>query len=184
MLNNVRQYLSVLSIPTEQKRYAMNFCKKIEYLNELHNIAVQDTKEYVCTGYGNVNSKICFVFKDKNSYDTLRPLLQEILDKFHINIWDVYVTFVNKTKTEYNKKYSFLANEIYAIGSGLLYVFDNDDVIYKEIVDSFVTRNLTFPEKHFMIDIQKLTSSDTEVRKELWNIFKYLINYKEIEQEG
>ena len=181
MLDKVKQYLSGLSIESDQKRYAMNFCKKAFYLNELHEIAIQDTKEYVCTGYGNVNSKICFVFKDKNKHDTIKPLLQDMLDKFNINPWDVYVTFVNKTQVEYNKKYSFLINEIHAINPGLLYVFDNDDTMYKEIIESFNSRNVSLPEKHFMIDVNELACSDIEVRKELWNIFRYLINYKEIE---
>lgn len=183
MLDNVRQYLSALSISTEQKRYAMNFCKKIDYLNELHDIAVKETKEYVCTGYGNVNSKICFVFKDKDSYNAMRPLLQETLDKFHINIWNVYVTFVNKTQAEYTKKYSFLVNEIHAVNPGLLYVFDDNDEMYKDIISHFLVRNIALPEKYFMIDSQKIASSDIEVRKELWNTFRYLINYKEIEEE-
>lgn len=182
-LDNMRQYLSALSIPSEQKRYAMNFCKKMDYLNNLHNIAAQETGEYICTGYGNVNSKICFVFKDKDSYDVLKPLIQEILDKFHINLWDIYVTFLNKTKSEYSKKYSFLSNEIHAVGSELLYIFDKDDNIYKDIVSHFLVRNIPLPAKYFFVDIQKLASMDTEVRKELWNVFRYLINYKEIGQE-
>lgn len=181
MLDKVKQYLSALSIESEQKRYTMNFCKKINYLNELHCITAQETQAYVCTGYGNVNSKICFVFKDKEKHDEIKPLLQEMLDKFGINTWNVYVTFVNKTQVEYNKKYSFLVNEIHAVNPDLLYVFDKDDVMYNEITNSFTSRNISLPEKHFMVDISKLTCSDIEVRKELWNIFRYLINYKEIE---
>lgn len=184
MLERMKQYLSsALSIPSEQKRYTMNFCKKINYLNELHAVAIQDTNEYVCTGFGNVNSKICFVFKDKEVYEIVRPLIQETLDKFHINAWDVYVTFVNKTKSEYSKKYSFLVNELHAINPSLMYIYDNDEVMYDEILEEFQKRNIALPSKHFLVDIQQLGSVEIEVRKALWNIFKYLINYKEIEQE-
>lgn len=182
-MDDMKQYLSALEIPSEQKRYVMNFCKKAYYLNELHEIVAKDTNENINTGSGNVNSKICFVFKDKNSYEIIRPLLQEILDKFHINIWDIYITFVNKTQVDYSKKYSFLINEIHAVNPGLLYVFDKDDDTYKDIVSSFLVRNIVLPEKYFFIDVQKLASSDTEIRKDLWNTFRYLINYKEIEQE-
>ncbi len=183
MLDNMKEYLSALAIPSEQKRYTMNFCKKINYLNDLHALAAQETNEYICTGFGNVNSKICFVFKDKNTYEIIRPLIQETLEKFHINAWDVYVTFVNKTTTEYAKKYSFLVNELHAVKPGLLYVFDNDEVMYNEIVNAFGHRNVTLPERHFAINIQKLGSSEVAIRKELWSVFRYLINYKEIEQE-
>lgn len=183
MLDNMKQYLSALPISVEQKRYAMSFCKKMEYLNELRDIAIQDTKEYICTGYGNVNSKICFVFKDKNNCDIIRPLIQDIIDKFNINVWDIYFTFVNKTQVDYQKKYSYLANEVHAVGSKLLYVFDKDDTMYKEVINAFTIRNIDLPEKHFLVDVQKLASSDVNIRQELWNIFKYLINYKETEQE-
>lgn len=181
MLDKIRQYLSALTISSEQKRYAMNFCKKMNYLNELQAIAIQDTNEYVCTGYGNINSKICFVFKDKATYDIIKPLIQNILDKFDINSWDVYITFVDKTKSEYDRKYPFLVNEIHAVGAKLLYVFDKDDIVYNQIVNAFTTRNINLPEKHFLINAQKLTSTNDEDRKHLWNMFKYLINYKEIE---
>ena len=181
MLDNIRQY--TLAIPSEQKRYAMNFCKKINYLNELRDTAAQDIQEYICSGYGNVNSRICFVFKNSNHYNAIKPLLQEILDKLHINSWDVYVTFVDKSKKEYSKKYLFLINELHAINPGLLYIFDKDKEMYKDIISYFIVKNIDLPEKYFFIDVQKITSTDTEVRKELWGMFKYLINYKEIEQE-
>jgi len=183
MLDEMKQHLSALSIPTEQKQYAMNFCKKMEYLDSLHKITAQEVNEYVATGFGNFNSKICFVFKDKITYEIVRPLLQETLEKFHINAWDIYVTFVNKTKTEYNKKYMFLVNELHAINPGIMYVFDNDTVLYDTILKEFQTNNVTAPGKHFLVDIQKLGSLEVEVRKDLWNIFKYLINFKEITQE-
>lgn len=181
MLDKMRQYLSALTIPSEQKRYAMNFCKKMKYLNELQTIAIQDTNEYICTGYGNINSKICFVFKDKTTYDVIKPLIQNVLDKLNVNSWDVYITFVDKTKSEYNKKYSFLINEIHAVGAKLLYVFDKDDVMYNQIINAFDLRNVNLPDKHFLIDVQKFASTDEEDRKYLWNMLKYLINYKEIE---
>lgn len=184
MLDKVRQYLSALSIESEQKRYAMNFCKKMKYLDELRDVAIQDTGSYICTGYGNVNSQICFVFTDKQAHDVVKPLIQDTLDKFHVNSWDVYITFVNKTQVEYSKKYSFLANEVHAIGSKLMFVFDKDTAVYDKILEAFNSRNISLPEKHFLIDVHKLASTDPEDRKVLWNSFRYLINYKEIEQEG
>lgn len=183
MLDDMRQYLTALDIPLEQKRYSINFCKKMQYLDELHSIAANDTQEYVCTGYGNFNSKICFVFKDKTEYDIIYSLIQDMLDKFSINTWDIYITFVNKTSTGYLKKYSYLINEIHAINPQLLYVFDKDNSIYKDIINYFLTHKISLPEKHFFIDIQKIASSESETRKELWDMFKYLINYKEIGQE-
>ena len=183
MLNEMRQYLSALTIDTEQKRYAMNFCKKIQYLEELRHIAVQDTGEHICTGYGNVNSRICLVFENKEKYDLIKSIIATTLEKFQLNPWNVYITFVDKTKSEYDKKYSFLINEIHAIGADLMLIFDTDERLYDEITNAFNVRNISLPEKHFFIDVNKLASIEQEDRKVLWNAFKYLINYKEIEQE-
>lgn len=183
MLSEMKQYLSALEIDIEQKRYAMNFCKKMQYLDKLRNIAIQDTNEYVCTGYGNVNSKICFVFNNLQAYETLKPIINETLEKFRMNIWNVYITFIDKTKVEYNKKYSYLANEINANGANLMFVFDKDETNYNKIIEAFNSRNIALPEKHFFIDVHKFASTELEDRKVLWNSFRYLINYKEIEQE-
>jgi hypothetical protein len=180
VLNNLRSFLSGLSVPVEQKRYTMNFFKKTAYLNELHELAIKDTGEHINVGYGNVNSKICFVFKNPESYNTIKPLIDNILEKFEVNSWDVYITFVDKTKNEYDKKYSFLVNEIHAVGSQLLYVFDKDNTTYLDIIRAFVEHNIDFPETHKGIELEYLASTDIEVRKLLWHDFKYLINYKEI----
>lgn len=180
-LNDMKQYLLSLDINPEDKRYTMNFCKKNEYLEGLRMAAVSDLHEHVSTGYGNINSKICFVIKDEKSFKVIKPLIQEILDKFHINFWNIYVTFVNKTVTEYPKKYIYLINEIYAVRPNILYVFDKDEVMYNNIIAEFRNNNVPIPHKHFFVDVIKLSSSDTEIRKELWDSLKYLINYKEIE---
>lgn len=174
MLDNIKEYLSALDIPSEQKRYSMSFCKKLKYLDDIHAIASKETNEYVASGYGNVNSKICFVFKDIDSYKSMKSLIQDILDKFNINSWNIYITFINKTKSEYNKKYSFLANEIYAVGPKLLYIFNEDDDVYSNIIKAFNDRNIPLPEKHFLINVD---SSDYK------NAFKYLINYREMEEK-
>ena len=50
----MKEYLSNLPIPIEQKQYAMSFYNKIIHLDKLHSIATNITHSYVCTGYGNV----------------------------------------------------------------------------------------------------------------------------------
>ena len=87
MIDKMRQYLSGLDIDTEQKKYAINFCKKVQYLDTLHNVAIDNTNNYVNTGYGNVNSQICFVFNNKEEYKVLKPAIVEMLEKFNINIF-------------------------------------------------------------------------------------------------
>ena len=76
MNDDMKTYLSALQIPVEQKRYAMNFCKKIRYLNELHEMAVKEINGYIRVGYGNVNSKIC------SYYITLQFSCQGVFEYF------------------------------------------------------------------------------------------------------
>ena len=183
-MSDMKQYLSSLDIASEKKRYVMNFCKKIEYLDELHDAATRDIQGYVCSGFGDFNSNICFVFKDSYMYEVVRPLIQEILSKFNIDTYDIYITFINKTQQEYSKKYSFLVNELHAIGPKALYVFDNDNVSYDTIIKTFGSYGMALPEKHFIVNAQDLASTDIDTKKHLWNVFRYLINYKQIKQEG
>lgn len=182
-LDDMRQYLLPLDTTAEDKRYAMYFCKKLNYLNELRNAIIKDTNEsYISMGYGNVNAKICIVVKDEEMFNIVKPLIQDILERFDVNFWNIYVTFIDKTKTPYKEKYELLVNEINAIKPNLMYVIDKDDTMYLEMIRSFCTLNIDFPEKYFFIDLEYLASTDIEVRKLLWRDFRYLINYKEIEQ--
>lgn len=182
-LEDMRQFLLSLNTATEDKRYTMYFCKKLSYLNELRNAIVKETNDdYVSMGYGNVNSKICIVVKDEQTFNIIKPLIKEILEQFDINFWNIYVTFIDKSKSPYKDKYNLLVHEINAIKPNLLYVFDKDDTMYLEMTRAFCTLNIDFPEKYFFIGLEYLASTDIEVRKLLWRDFRYLINYKEIEQ--
>lgn len=179
MLENMRNYLLSSNMCADDKRYTMNFCKKIQYLDELHQYIAKDTGEHVSVGYGNVNSRVCIVVQNEKALNVVKPLIQSVLNKFNMNFWDIYITFVDKTEQEYAKKYSVLVNEIHAINPGILYVLDKDDTIYSSIMQELTTRNVNVLEKHFNIEIELLASTDVEVRKALWQKFKYLINYKE-----
>lgn len=179
----MKDYLSNLPIPTEQKQYTMSFYNKIIHLNKLHSIATNLVHSYVRTGYGNVNSRICFVFKNKELYDTVYKNILSILDKFQINIWDIYITFIDKTEIDYKEKFYYLTSELHTINPNLVCIFDNDNNYYNIIQTYYKTQNITLPDKMFFVDIQKIQSTNEEVRQELWNIFKYLINYKELKKE-
>lgn len=180
LVDNTRQYLlNASDISKQEKEYAMNFCKKTEYLNNLRNTVINELHETVAFGYGDMNSKICFVFSSEESFDLIKPVLQILLESFKLNLWDVYVTFVNKTSTEYPSKYGYLINELYAIGSKILYVVDKTDKTYNDIHNYFSASNVPYPfEKAYNISIEDMCSTDSAVKKELLKMFKYLINYR------
>ena len=60
-LNDFRQYLLSLNTASDDKRYAMNFYKKSEYLESLKQEAINDLHCHISSGYGSVNSNICFI---------------------------------------------------------------------------------------------------------------------------
>lgn len=178
--NKMRQYL-LDSVDIEQgmKVYAMNFCKKNEYLNGLRDTVVNEIHETVTVGYGNVNSKICIVFSDENSFQLVKPVIQEILEKYRLNLWDIYVTFVNKTVSDYPGKYAYLVNELYAVGSQVIYVIDKDDNIFNNIQRAFSVMNVPSPtNRMYFVSTLDICSTDEEVKKDLGRMFKFLINYR------
>ena len=182
-INDMKQYLLSLNIPSKDKRYTMNFCKKMEYLDNLKQITIKELHEPVISGYGNVNSQICIITKNEKALNVIKPLLQNVLDKFHINMWDIYLTYVDKTTTEYNRKFSYLAHELSAIGAKIIYYIDNDENNYNALLNAFQTDNIKLSADIHYINVTKLGSSDIEDRKELWESFKHMINFREIIKE-
>ena len=186
--NDMKDYL--LSLPQdvsiEDKRYALNFCKKIEYLNSLRDIAAKETSSMINFGYGDVNSKICFIFDNINSFKKIKENIQKVLDVFKMNYWQSWITFIDKTDIEYNNKLELLSNELYAIKPDLIYYFSINDERYNSllnIIDNFnKINNVQVCKKIFYININDIVNINNDNIKsgELWNKMRYIVNYKSI----
>ena len=59
-------------MPSEDKRYTMNFCKKMEYLDNLKKITIKKLHKHVNTRYSNVNSKICIISKNEKALNVIK----------------------------------------------------------------------------------------------------------------
>ena len=70
-IDDMKQYLLSLNIPSKDKRYTMNFCKKMEYLDNLKQITIKELHEPVISGYGNVNSQICIITNRNQFFNCL-----------------------------------------------------------------------------------------------------------------
>ena len=181
-LNDFRQYLLSLNTASDDKRYAMNFYKKLEYLESLKQEAINDLHCHISSGYGSVNSNICFIFPDEESLLLIKPLIQDILKKLKINFWGIYITFVNKSSQEYCKKYNYLMNELNAVKPSIVYVFDKEKYIIDRLKQEYDKYNINISNHYFQfVDVRQLASSEEKDRMDLWNVFKYMINYREIE---
>lgn len=180
-VNNTRQYLLENDVVSRQdKNYTFNFCKKTEYLETLKMSLINELHETVASGYGDVNSNICFVFRSEELLQALKPELQRILDTMKFNLWDVYVTFIDKTKTDYKNKYGFLMHELHAVSPKVLYVVEETGMACDTLKKTFAMANINCPfQKLFQLTPQLLVANDECSKAELWNMFKYLINYKE-----
>lgn len=180
-VDKTKQYLSANnSISKQDKEYTLNFCKKTEYLEQLKQSLISELHEAVSSGYGDVNSKICFIFDSEESFILLKPALQECLEKFKIDLWSVYVTFVNKTKAEYSSKYGFLMHEVYAVSPRVLYVISETDESYNALNKTFAIAKVNHPAaKAFFLSPQLLCATEEKEKRKLWEMFKYLINYKD-----
>lgn len=181
-LQTMREYLLSLAIPADDKRYALSFYKKLDYLESLREKASIDTHQAVHAGYGCVNSKICLVFKDAKAFSKAKDVVQAWMDEFKINFWQTWITFVDKTDDEYAAKMEYLACEIHAIHPDLLYVFGEAKEEYDNVIQAL--RNLNappdevIPQYSFFIDFADLESKDEQVRQEVWRKLRYFINFK------
>lgn len=182
-LRDTKQYLLPLSISQDDKRYVMNFYKKLQYLEELRQKISDDTHEKVCCGYGDLNSKICFIFNNQALFNAAKQIIQEKLDLFEVNFWQIYVTFINKVNCNYPRKYEVIASELSAVKPNLLYVFDSDKAAYDNVMAALAKFNLPTPERPFFVDIQEMASDDPEIKKRLWHTLRYLINYKTLDNK-
>lgn len=182
-LGDTKQYLLSLSIPQDDKRYVMSFYKKLQHLEELRKKVAGDTNKDVSGGYGDVNSKICFIFNNQTLFNAAKQMIQDKLDLFEVNFWQIYVTFINKVDCEYPYRYEVIASELSAIKPDLLYVFDSDKAAYNKIMAAMAQFNIPVPERPFFIDIQEMASDDPEVKKKIWHTLRYLINYKTLDNK-
>lgn len=178
-VNDVREYLLSLNIPNEDKRYVLNFCKKLEYLENLRKQAAAETGERVELGYGDANSKLCFIFRNKNEFSAAKKTLQSHLDDFCLNLWQIWITFVDKTPSDYANKYTFLAHEINAINPTVVYVFGDDQSIAATAEQSIRQIGCSNLKHYFFVDFSIL--SDPDAKKMLWPQFRYLINYQTLD---
>lgn len=178
MVEEMKQYLLPLNALQDDKRYVMNFCKKIEYLDSIRQRLYEVTGMDVSSGYGDVNSKICVVFNSETKFKEFRQAIQNVLTIFGTEFWELYITYINKVDMDYPKKYEMVASELSAVRPSLLYVIDKDRGEYDRIIDSLKMLNVPVPEKHFFVDIAEMCSSDEAVRQGLWKVLRYFINYK------
>lgn len=182
-LSDTKQYLLSLSIPQDDKRYVMDFYKKLQHLEELRKRIANDTSMKVSGGYGDMNSKICFIFNNPSLFNAAKQIVQGKLDLFEVNFWQIYVTFINKVECDYPYRYDVIASELSAIKPNLLYVFDNDKATYDRIMAALTQFNLPAPERSFFVDMKDMVSDDPEVKKKLWHTLRYLINYKTLDNK-
>lgn len=176
-----KAYLSSLNIPADDKKYVLSFFKKADYFESLREIINQDTGETIAMGYGNFNSKIGFVVEDKSIFEVIKPLIVEYMDKFDINIWNTYLTFIKKAKTDYQEHYSLLVHELHAVNPNVLYFFVRKEETYNQIISEYENRSVKLPTKVFHIVVPEDGIDNNALQKQFFDMFKYLINYKEIE---
>ena len=177
-LPELKDFLSRLNIGPAEKNFVFDFCKKNEYIDALMNAAIDDVKGHVSIGYGNINGKIMLIFRDENSLKILKSVIQEFFERFGIDLWTVYITYVNKTEQEYGKKYNLLFNEINAIKPEIIYFVEQDDNNVIELKKEFNKYGVKFP-KHYVLDPEKLVGNEQD-KREIIKVLKFAVNYKDI----
>ena len=178
LIDKTRTYLKSIPIPSDEKNSVMDFCKKETYRQNLMQAMISEVGDIpVSFGYGNVNANICFVFDNQNTLFVMKPLIQKLLARLKTEFWTLYTTFINKTEVEYPNKIDLLVKEISAVKPQVIYFFCNDDKDIVEFKKMCINNGIAVP-KHYLVPMDKLVQDDAESYKELWKIFRYMINYK------
>ncbi len=159
----MKDYLSSLEgYPTEDKRYVLNFCKRLEYMDQLREQATKESGQDIEMGYGNINSKTCFIFQNKEEQESLKGVLQPFLDQFGIHLWEHWATFINKTEREYPNKYTLLVNELSTMKPDIMYLICKDKSEMSILENVFFQANVSYPKEIRFIDIALFFKDDPQ----------------------
>ena len=158
MNNEVKKYINSLDISEEDKRDFYNFSIRKDYLSRLMSKLIKETNQKVSFGYGNYNSKICFIFDTKEYESDMEDMVFNFLKSLNIDRYSIYITYVDKAK-DYNKKYELLANELNAIRPKIIYYFGEGNLdelnrIYSQITE--VPKEYIIPKDTFNKSKKKL----------------------------
>lgn len=173
------KYLSSLdNISQEEKQKVLKFFKKNDYINTLREKASASADSNILMGYGDFNSKIVFIAQDESTYKETIPMLKTFMGKFGLEIWDIYLTFVDKSHDDFKNKYDLLFYEINAISPEIIYCFVKSEEEYNKIIAQYTKNKVELPSKIFYFLINEDIDYLNTEQGVLFNAFKYLINYK------
>lgn len=141
---DLKEYLFNLDAPKENKNYTFSFYKKLSYLDYLQQHAASQANANIVSGYGNANASIVFVFQSPPLFKEERENIDKLLERFSINIWDIWITFIDKFIIDYPQKYFYLAHELDTIDPKLVYVFSRDNA-YQNIMQALKKCNISIP---------------------------------------
>lgn len=160
-------YINNLSNESE-KQFAKDFYEKLDSLNKLYNSSLNESTMYA---NGRYNSKICFIFRDKEEFNKNMPFIKKVLSVYEINMWDIIVLYFNKTNSD-DKNFEILTKEITIINPFVIYIFDIEQLSKQLMV---VMNNLLGRK---VIDINNLEELlNKNISTEIFEKFKYLITY-------
>lgn len=164
-INNIKEYLKSINIEKDEKRYVNEFYRRLEYLDKLYKIATLQSKESLIGGQGNVNSKRVIIVSSYSLFNDIKTNLQKQLKRYKLNCWDIYITYVDKTKEyNYQNKMSLIANELNCIKPELVFYIGtskeyNDFIVLIEL--EYKKYNIMLDYKTIWVDKDKLINDDT-----------------------
>lgn len=177
-LNNIKDYLIPLNIQNTDKKSFMDFYKKMSYIETLMENLALSVNEKINMGYGDFNSKVCFIFKDRQTFEKLKDSLQKNIEIVDVHFWQVYTTYVSKTSKELPNDISILMHELNAIKPQIIYLFDENDEVLNKLNQECAANNIPCTTKQLLINPDMILNDNTQSRKDLWKLLKFLVNYK------
>ncbi len=172
MKQEVIDYVNSTNCSQYDKNDFILFCKKQEYLDKIMGIMFNTVKCKINYGYGNLNSDICFLFDDIQSEEAIKKELANILNKYNIDYYSIYVTYINKCDRFYGRYLELLYSELNAVNSKIIYYFGESEEQINLFKDLYIKNNKTFNYRYINTKDFNFDSMKSEI--------KYMIKYKNI----
>ena len=150
-----------------------SFYDKFNNLSELYNKEHRDDIKLL-RSEGKYNSKICFIFKDKEHLKECSESLKRIMNVYDIQFWDVLILFENKFNDK-KQNINILFSELLIVNPLVVYIFDNVNLV-NELLDSSTNQNKIIGFK--MINVNNISNMiENNLSSDIFDLFEYLITY-------
>ena len=135
MNKEIKEYVNSLNginISEADKQDFIRFCRKEQYIQGLMKQMYEDVHRKMHYGYGDYDASIVFVYQNMDVKNRCVKSIETMMNKFSVDIFSTYCTYIDKTDVDYTLKYTLLAYELNCVSPQIVYfICDNEECVDK-----------------------------------------------------